>query len=120
MNTCDYRYRYLKQCEIYKLCTLIMLAGVVFFSASFSSFLLCLFVFKVNEPRQNINEIKLRKKIDELIVLSPSGYIIYICCNRSLSLTFPVFFSISFFYIVRWSSNECYTAAFPLSPSEIH
>lgn len=86
-----------KQCEIYKLCMLIVLAGVAFSQqVFFKFFVVSLCIFKVNETEKRINEIKLRKKRDELFVLSPSGYI-YICCNRSLSSTFPLFFSIPSF-----------------------
>lgn len=111
-----------KQCEIYKLCTLIMLAGgVVFFSASFFKFfVVSLCVFKINETEQNISEIKLRKRGDELLVLSPSGYI-YICVVTEVYLQLFQCFSVyPHFFLVTGNFNKCYTAPFPLSPSEIH
>lgn len=104
-----------KQCKIYKLCTLIMLVGV---SCFFKFFIVSL--CKVSETEQDINEIKLRKKTDELFVLSPSGYIyIYIVTEVYLHL-FQCFSVYSQFFLVIGSFNDCYTAAFPLSPSEIH
>lgn len=75
---------------------------------------------KVSETEQDINEIKLRKRTDELFVLSPSGYIyIYVVTEVCLHL-FQCFSVYSHFFLVIESFNDCYTAAFPLSPSEIH
>lgn len=108
-----------KQCRIYKPCTLIVLVGSVFSQRVFQV-LYCVCVLK--QIRQNTNEIKLRRKTDELFVLSPSGYIfIYICVVIEVCL--QLFWHFSVFpkiFLVIWSFNECYTAAFPLSPSEIH
>lgn len=118
MNIYDYRYGYLKQ-TVCKLCTLIMLAGKVFSQQVLSSSLLCLYIFKVNETEQNINEIKLRKKTDELFVLSPSGYI-YIYFVTEVCLQLFQCFSVFSLFLVTESFNKCYTAAFPFSPSEIH
>lgn len=109
-----------KQCEIYKLCTLIMLAGGVVFSQKVLSFVVSLWIFKINETEQNISEIRLRKKIDELLVLSPSGYI-YICVVTEVYLQLFQCFSVyPLFFWVAGKFNKCYTAAFPLSHSEIH
>lgn len=77
-----------KQCEIFKLCMLIVLAGVAFSQqVFFKFFVVSLCIFKVNETEKRINEIKLRKKRDELFVLSPSGYIyIYVVIEVYLQL----------------------------------
>lgn len=70
----------------------------------------------------DINEIELKRKADEPFVLGPSGYInIYVLTEVCLQL-FQCFsvYPFNFFFLVIGSFNDCYTAAFPLSPSEIH